>query len=128
MSPQLSGPWMSRAAWPRSVHGRSVLARVIAATLVCVARARPGRLRNAHAGLHRPVPDQFAAAPASETAAEVAWWERYGDPVLSDLIRRAARENRDIKIAAERVRAARAGETISRSSLLPSFGAVGQPR
>ena len=71
------------------------------------------------------MPDQFAAAPPSETAPEVAWWESYDDPVLSDLIRRAARENRDIKIAAERVRAARAGETISRSWLLPSFGAVG---
>jgi multidrug efflux system outer membrane protein len=72
------------------------------------------------------VPDQFAAAAsATETASEVAWWESYGDPVLSDLMQRAARENRDIKIAAERVRAARAGETISRSWLLPSFGAVG---
>ena len=43
--------------------------------------------------------------------------------MLSDLVRRAARENRDVKIAAERVRAARAGETISRSWLLPSIGA-----
>jgi NodT family efflux transporter outer membrane factor (OMF) lipoprotein len=68
------------------------------------------------------VPDRFAAAPASEQEPEAAWWERYGDPVLSDLIRRAARENRDVKIAAERVRAARAGETISRSWLLPSVG------
>ena len=71
------------------------------------------------------VPDQFAAAPPSETAPEVAWWERYDDPVLSDLIRRAAGENRDIKIATERVRAARAGETISRSGLLPNISAVG---
>jgi NodT family efflux transporter outer membrane factor (OMF) lipoprotein len=70
------------------------------------------------------VPDRFAAAPQSETAPEVAWWERFGDPVLSDLIQRAARENRDVKIAAERVRAARAGETIRRSSLLPTFGAT----
>ena len=68
------------------------------------------------------VPDQFASAPASEAAAEVAWWERFADPTLSDLIQRAAHENRDIRIAAERVRAARAGETISRSWLLPSFG------
>ena len=30
---------------------------------------------------------------------EVAWWESYGDPVLSELIRKAARENRDVKIA-----------------------------
>ena len=43
--------------------------------------------------------------------------------MLSDLVRRAASENRDIKIAAERVRAARAGETISRSALMPSIGA-----
>jgi multidrug efflux system outer membrane protein len=69
------------------------------------------------------VPGKFAAAPTDQTEPEVAWWEKFGDPVLSDLIRRAARENRDIKIAAERVRAVRAGETISRSWLLPSIGA-----
>ncbi len=61
------------------------------------------------------VPDQFAAATASESEPEAAWWKRFGDPVLSNLIRRAAYENRDIKIAAERVRAARAGQTIRRS-------------
>ena len=72
-----------------------------------------------------PCQTSSRAALASETAPEVAWWEGYGDPVLSDLIHRAARENRDIKIAAERVRAARAGETIGRSWLLPSFGASG---
>jgi multidrug efflux system outer membrane protein len=38
-------------------------------------------------------------------------------------VRRAARENRDVKIAAERLRAARAGETVSRSWLFPSVGA-----
>lgn len=74
------------------------------------------------------VPASFAAAdvPAS-TDPEVAWWEGYGDPVLTDLIRRAARENRDIRIAAERVRAARAGTTVSRSWLWPSvdLGASG---
>ncbi len=70
------------------------------------------------------MPDQFASAPASEAAAEVAWWERFADPTLSGLIERAAYENRDIRIAAERVRAARAGETISRSWLLPSLGAT----
>lgn len=125
MSPLLSGPWPSRAGWPHAAHSHGALARVIAATV-------SASLALALAGCATPmlestvaVPDQFAAAPASETAAEVAWWERYDDAVLSDLIRRAARENRDVKIAAERVRAARAGETINRSWLLPSFGAVG---
>jgi NodT family efflux transporter outer membrane factor (OMF) lipoprotein len=70
------------------------------------------------------VPGRFASATAeSKEEPELAWWESYGDPVLSDLVRRAARENRDLKIAAARVRAARAGETISRSWLWPSVSA-----
>ena len=69
-------------------------------------------------------PASFATAPAdSQQEPELAWWDSFGDPVLSDLVRRAASENRDIRIAVERVRAARAGETISRSALLPSIGA-----
>jgi len=71
------------------------------------------------------VPGHFAQASPSADEPDVAWWESYGDPVLSGLIRRAAAENRDVKIAAERVRAARAGETISRSWLLPSIGVYG---
>jgi len=69
------------------------------------------------------VPAKYAAATTSNEEPEAAWWESYGDPVLSDLIKRAARENRDVKIAAQRVRAARAGETISRSWLYPSVTA-----
>lgn len=70
------------------------------------------------------VPGSFSTVPADQTAnqAEVAWWKTYGDPVLTDLIERAAIQNRDVRIAAERVRAARAGERISRSALLPSIG------
>ena len=66
-----------------------------------------------------------AAARSSGPQSEAAWWERYGDPVLTDLIQRAERENRDVKIAAERLRAARAETTISRSWLFPSIDAVG---
>jgi NodT family efflux transporter outer membrane factor (OMF) lipoprotein len=69
------------------------------------------------------VPTRYAAAATSQQSEpEVAWWESYGDPVLTDLIRRAASENRDVRIAAQRVLAARAGETISRSALFPSIG------
>ena len=48
------------------------------------------------------VPDRFAATQAVDQEPETAWWDSYGDPVLSSLIRRAAAENRDVKIAAER--------------------------
>ena len=71
------------------------------------------------------VPSRFAAAATTDAEVEAAWWDSYGDPALSDLVRRAARENRDVKIAAERVRAARSGETISRSWLFPSVGIHG---
>lgn len=67
------------------------------------------------------VPDRYAAAPSSVDQPEVVWWNSYGDPVLSDLIARAAAENRDLKMAAERVRAARAVQTVSRSAMRPSF-------
>ena len=71
------------------------------------------------------LPDRYTAAPTSQDEAEVAWWEGFNDPVLSNLIRRAAQQNRDVKIAAERVRAARAGETVSRSWLFPSVSVGG---
>lgn len=108
-------------------HGRRVAAnsgRAAAATLAV-------SLALVLAGCSTPVlkssvdvPGEYAAAPTDKVEPEVAWWEKYGDPVLSDLVRRAARENRNVKIAAERVRAARAGEAISRSWLMPSIGAT----
>ena len=70
------------------------------------------------------VPGRFAESPVVGAEPEAAWWENFHDPVLSDLIVRAARENRDVRIAAERVRAARAGATISRSWLMPSISGV----
>ena len=66
------------------------------------------------------VPAQFAASTPSDVEPEAAWWETFHDPVLTDLVRRAERENRDVKIAAERLRAARSGVTVSRSFLMPS--------
>lgn len=71
------------------------------------------------------LPDRFAAAGAPAPEPEIAWWEGFKDPVLSDLIRRAAQLNRDVKVAAERVRAARAGETVNRSWLFPNVGVAG---
>jgi NodT family efflux transporter outer membrane factor (OMF) lipoprotein len=70
------------------------------------------------------VPAQFVASPVVGDEPEAAWWENFGDPVLSDLILRAAIENRDVRMAAERLRAARAGAAISRSWLFPSINGI----
>lgn len=74
------------------------------------------------------LPARFAADAADATQSgepEAAWWEAFHDPVLGELVRRAAAGNRDVGIAAERLRAARSGITVSRSFLAPSVGAVG---
>jgi NodT family efflux transporter outer membrane factor (OMF) lipoprotein len=72
------------------------------------------------------VPAAFAAATPAEAEPEVAWWRSFNDPVLAELVQQAARENRDVKIAAERLAMARSGVTVSRSFLAPSVNAVGQ--
>ena len=105
---------------PRTLAAAPLRAALVLAVMTALAGAPTPVLKPSV-----DVPAQFAAPQDSVDEPEVAWWESFEDPVLSDLIRRAARENRDVKIAAERVRAARAGETISRSWLFPSVGVGG---
>jgi NodT family efflux transporter outer membrane factor (OMF) lipoprotein len=69
-------------------------------------------------------PARFAASAATEAEPEAAWWESFRDPTLNHLVNLAAQENRDVKIAAESLRAARSGVTVSRSFLAPSVSAV----
>jgi NodT family efflux transporter outer membrane factor (OMF) lipoprotein len=127
----------ARRAWRIAMHQRNLrlpqLPRAGAIAAAAVSALALAACATPVAKQAVAVPTHFAAtaspedqlATTSGTEPEAAWWERYGDPVLSDLIRRAAYENRDVKIAAERVRAARAGQTISRSWLLPSLDLVG---
>jgi outer membrane protein, multidrug efflux system len=118
---------MARLAPPQ--HSRSERARAVAATVcrapllvIAIASALAGCIQTPVLKQNVDVPAQFTAATDSIEEPEVAWWESYRDPVLTDLERQAAIENRDIKMAAQRVRAARAGETVSRSWLWPSIG------
>ncbi|WP_460154640.1 efflux transporter outer membrane subunit [Pseudomonas sp. S2_G10] len=119
------------ASFPLPLHtARTTLKRAERPAGLAVAAALATSIALALAGCSTPVvkpsvdlPSNFAASTASEMEPEAAWWEVYHDPLLTDLVHRAARENRDVKIAAERLRAARAGETVSQSWLLPSVGA-----
>lgn len=65
-----------------------------------------------------------APAPAStNTAADVAWWTFYRDPVLVQLIGLALTNNADVRIAAARLEEAAAGWRAQRSALLPTIEA-----
>lgn len=60
--------------------------------------------------------------PKAAEVANTKWWEQFGDPVLSELIERALRDNRDVRAAAARVDQFIGALTSTRSQLYPQFG------
>jgi len=68
-------------------------------------------------------PDTAAAEPAS--AAALDWREMFGDPRLQRLVTLALENNRDLRIAALNVEAARAQFRVARGAQLPQLDANG---
>ena len=67
-----------------------------------------------------PDPQQQAQAASY---ADLPWWQVFQDPKLQELIRSALKQNYDAQLATERINAARAQVTITRSSLFPQVAA-----
>jgi outer membrane protein, multidrug efflux system len=67
-------------------------------------------------------PDPQLQAHAASYA-DLPWWQVFQDPKLQELIRSALKQNYDVQLAAERINAARAQVTITRSSLFPQAAA-----
>lgn len=65
---------------------------------------------------------QVPAAEA-ESLANAPWWEVFEDPQLQELIRIALEENKDLKIAVERIEEARARYGFAKAPLWPSVDA-----
>jgi len=57
--------------------------------------------------------------------ADLPWWEVFQDPQLQELIRAALKQNYDLQLATERINAARAQVTVTRSSLFPQLAGNG---
>ncbi|PWK92586.1 multidrug efflux system outer membrane protein [Fulvimonas soli] len=77
---------------------------------------------------HRPeeaAPALQGVDPARQTAQdfEAEWWRQFGDPTLDTLIRRAARNAPDLKIARARLAEARAVLGATRADLWPTVDA-----
>jgi outer membrane protein, multidrug efflux system len=51
--------------------------------------------------------------------ADLPWWQVFQDPKLQEIIRTALKQNYDLQLATERINAARAELTVTRSSLFP---------
>jgi multidrug efflux system outer membrane protein len=84
---------------------------------------------------HRPAvqtPNSFRdlaenAQLQTQTAsyADLPWWQVFQDPKLQELIRAALKQNYDLQLATERIKAARAQVAVTRSSLFPQVAGNG---
>jgi len=94
----------------------------LVATLVAACAVGPQYSRPA-----LDVPDKFRdqlEAPGPQSFADLAWWDVYKDPTLSELVRVAIEQNRDLKIAVARISEARALAGIARVAQLPQISAA----
>jgi outer membrane protein, multidrug efflux system len=74
-------------------------------------------------GVYRDLGDNSQAQVQTASFADLHWWQVFQDPQLQELIRTALKENYDLQLATERIVAARAQVTITRSSLFPQVQA-----
>lgn len=74
-----------------------------------------------------PVPQAWTESPSTGAPATGAslegWWTTFHDPILNSLVTRAVKGNLDLKIAASRIREARAARGIAASAALPQVDA-----
>jgi multidrug efflux system outer membrane protein len=68
-----------------------------------------------------PTPPSWRDIPAAEaqSLANTPWWQLFDDPQLQELIRIALAENKDLKIAVERIEEARARYGFTKADLWP---------
>lgn len=84
----------------------------------CAATPEPARsLAQSHV-----TASNFRGASAPGKTFESTWWQRFGDPTLSDLIERALAANLDIRVAVLRVEEARSGLRATDSRRAPTLG------
>ena len=69
--------------------------------------------------------EKIAGGATTQPVAVVQWWKTFNDPVLDALVHRAVQSNLDLRIAASRIREARAQRRIVVSGEWPTINASG---
>lgn len=102
---------------------------LVFAALVCLLLPAPGCMK-AGPDYTPPVPeipDQWRSpdleAFSFDRPDQVQWWEVFGDPILNELMVRAADANLDLAAAAARIREARANIGVAKGGLVPDLSA-----
>lgn len=74
---------------------------------------------------YRDLNENTQVQPQVASYADLPWWQVFQDPQLQELIRTALKQNYDLQLATERINAARAQVTITRSNLFPQVNGSG---
>src|SRR6266403_468536 len=74
---------------------------------------------------YRELQESPQAQTQAASFADLPWWQVYQDPQLQELIRTALKQNYDMQLAAERIKAERAQLAITRSYLFPQVQGSG---
>src|SRR5579863_346463 len=74
---------------------------------------------------YRDLRENPQAQAQAASYADLPWWQVFQDPQLQELIRTALKQNYDLQIATERINAARAQVTVTRSNLFPQVQGSG---
>src|SRR3984957_4702161 len=103
----------------------AIFAAILASTLMIGCMVGPNYHRPAvpTPGVYRDLSDNSQSQGQAASFAGLHWWQVFQDPQLQELIRTALKENYDLQLATERIVAARAQVTITRSSLFPQVQA-----
>jgi len=103
----------------------AIFAALSASTLMIGCMVGPNYHRPAvpTPGVYRDLSDNSQSQGHAASFADLHWWQVFQDPQLQELIRIALKENYDLQLATERIVAARAQVTITRSSLFPQVQA-----
>ena len=120
INPAVPGKKRINSRWQRRVAIFSLLTSI----LVSGCAVGPDFIRP-----EPPMPDawhqKLTSGSATDEAHLQAWWERFNDPVLNNLIERAAAGNLDLVIALERINEARSRLGIAAGERFPDINGGG---
>jgi multidrug efflux system outer membrane protein len=111
----------------KSLSARMALSTIVASSLVGGCAVGPNYHRPAvqTPAAYRDLSENASAQAQAASFADLPWWQVFQDPQLQDLIGTALKQNYDLRIATERINAARAQVAITRSSLFPQVQSNG---
>ncbi len=94
---------------------------VIVVILICITTLTSCKVGKSYSRPELNLPESILSRQDSASLADMAWWDIYTDPLLVTLIEQALEYNKDVQIAAARLKEMAAKKRISTANLLPQL-------